>query len=217
VIKLIEEACEHIFELSEEGPVTETGLAAVFHAGDPEPVLRRMEEKELLRRATGGALELTASGRDLGRTVLRRNRLAETLLHTVLDVRGQELEATACEFEHVLSPAVEESVCTFLGHPPVCPHGKPIPPGPCCASFSVDVPPLVIRLESLSLGEKGTVTYITPRERGRLRRLAGLGLVPGATLRLSQRRPSLVVELGETTVALDETVASEIFVRRAGR
>ena len=42
---------------------------------------------------------------------------------------GQELEATACEFEHVLSPAVEESVCTFLGHPPVCPHGKPIPPG----------------------------------------------------------------------------------------
>jgi DtxR family Mn-dependent transcriptional regulator len=217
VSKLIEEAAEHIYELSEEGPVSEAGLAEVFHAGDPGPVLARMEERGLLRRPAGGHLELTAEGSELGRTILRRNRLAESLLHAVLDVKGQELEATACEFEHVLSPTVEESVCTFLGHPPVCPHGKPIPPGPCCASFSVEVPPLVVRLENLSLGERGTVTYITPSERSRLHRLAGLGLVPGATLRLQQRRPSLVVELGETVLALDEAVAGEIFVRRAGR
>lgn len=215
--KLIEEAAEHIYELSEEGPVSEAGLAEVFHAGDPEPVLARMEEKGLLRRTGGGGIELSSAGRELGRTILRRNRLAESLLHAVLDVHGQELEATACEFEHVLSPAVEESVCTFLGHPPVCPHGKPIPPGPCCASFSLEVPPLVVRLENLSLGEEGTVTYITGTEKSRLHRLAGLGLVPGATLRLQQRRPSLVVEVGETVLALDETVAGEIFVRRAGR
>ena len=58
------------------------------------------------------------------------------------------------------------------------------------------------------------VTFITPGERGRLHRLAGFGLVPGATLRLVQRRPSLVVEIGETSLALDERVAAAIFVRR---
>jgi DtxR family Mn-dependent transcriptional regulator len=214
--KLIEEAAEHIYDLSERGTVTAASLASVFAGRDPEPALRRMEDQGFLRRTPAGALELTGKGRDLGRTIVRRHRLAETLLHTVLDVTGEEMEHTACEFEHVLTPAVEESVCTFLGHPAVCPHQKPIPPGPCCASFSVDVPPLVVRLPHLRLGERGTVTYITTSERGRLHRLAGLGLVPGATLRLHQRHPSLVVELGETTVALDGRVAGEIFVRRMG-
>ena len=46
------------------------------------------------------------------------------------------------------------------------------------------------------------------------RRAEIASLVPGATLRLVQRRPSLVVEVGETTLALDEQVAAAIFVRR---
>jgi DtxR family Mn-dependent transcriptional regulator len=215
VRKLIEEAAEHLYDLSERGaPVTADALTEVFPKGDPAPALRRMEAKGLLEMRADGTLALTPEGRDLGRTILRRNRLAETLLQTVLDVKGRDMELTACEFEHVLTPTVEESVCTFLGHPPVCPHGKPIPPGTCCSSFSVDVAPVVMRLEKLPLGERGLVTYITPGERPRLHRLAGLGLVPGATLRLLQRRPSLVVEIGETTLALDERVAAAIFVRR---
>ncbi len=36
-----------------------------------------------------------------------------------------------------------DSVCTLLGHPPTCPHGKPIPPGECCGAFQRTVRPLV--------------------------------------------------------------------------
>jgi len=25
-----------------------------------------------------------------------------------------------------------DSICSFLGHPKFCPHGKPIPRGACC-------------------------------------------------------------------------------------
>ncbi|HMC30259.1 MAG TPA: iron dependent repressor, metal binding and dimerization domain protein, partial [Candidatus Angelobacter sp.] len=25
-----------------------------------------------------------------------------------------------------------DRICTFLGHPRTCPHGSPIPAGPCC-------------------------------------------------------------------------------------
>ena len=32
--------------------------------------------------------------------------------------------------EHVLSPLVNDAVCAFLGHPPTCPHGGPIPQVP---------------------------------------------------------------------------------------
>ena len=45
-------------------------------------------------------------------------------------------------------------------------------------------------------------------------RLASLGLVPGTTLHLQQTRPALVVRVGETTLALESSIASEIFVKR---
>jgi Mn-dependent DtxR family transcriptional regulator len=43
-----------------------------------------------------------------------------------------EIEQQACKFEHILSPEATDKICAFLGHPRTCPHGAPIPPGPCC-------------------------------------------------------------------------------------
>jgi len=34
--------------------------------------------------------------------------------------------------EHIIDPEVTASICSFLGHPRKCPHGKPIPSGNCC-------------------------------------------------------------------------------------
>ncbi|HEX7622509.1 MAG TPA: FeoA family protein [Anaeromyxobacteraceae bacterium] len=43
-------------------------------------------------------------------------------------------------------------------------------------------------------------------------RLAALGVIPGSEIRLRQRAPSYVIEVGETTIALDPEIAQEIFV-----
>ena len=78
-------------------------------------------------------LNLTEEGRRRAASVIRRHRLAERLFTDTLDLRDdQEIESNACTFEHILSPEVTERICTFLGHPSRCPHGSPIPPGPCC-------------------------------------------------------------------------------------
>lgn len=45
--------------------------------------------------------------------------------------------------------------------------------------------------------------------------LAVFGLVPGSEIRLLQRYPSFVVEIGETILALDADVAGDIVVARA--
>jgi len=50
--------------------------------------------------------------------VIRRHRLAERLLSEVFELEETDFETSACQFEHILSPQVLESVCTFLGHPP---------------------------------------------------------------------------------------------------
>ena len=56
--------------------------------------------------------------------------------------------------------------------------------------------------------------HIVPRQPGRLVRLASLGVVPGARVHLQQTWPAVVIRIGETTLALESEVASEIFVKR---
>ena len=78
-------------------------------------------------------VELTPRGRQRAADIIRRHRLAERLFTDSLAMDSEsEIEEQACKFEHILSPGATEKICTFLGHPKTCPHGAPIPPGPCC-------------------------------------------------------------------------------------
>ncbi|MGA7616047.1 MAG: metal-dependent transcriptional regulator [Thermoanaerobaculia bacterium] len=158
-------------------------------------------------------IELLPVGEERARGIVRRHRLAEILFTEVLEADMYEAEASACEFEHMLSERVVDRVCTFLGHPPKCPHGKPIPQGLCCRKFDRKVEPLITRLYDLPVGGSGKIVFITPRSSSRLNRLAMLGVIPGTTVRLMQRRPSIVIACGETSIAVEEEIANEIFVR----
>jgi ABC-type lipoprotein export system ATPase subunit/Mn-dependent DtxR family transcriptional regulator len=97
-------------------------------------VLPLMKEVGLLR-ADQPVLSMTERGRERAASVIRRHRLAERLFADTFQMRDDaELEANACTLEHVLSPEVTERICVFLNHPETCPHGSPIPPGPCCSA-----------------------------------------------------------------------------------
>jgi DtxR family Mn-dependent transcriptional regulator len=61
--------------------------------------------------------------------VVRRVRLAEVLLARTLHRRIEE----ECGRVDPVAAGFEDQVCAFLDHPRVCPHGRPIEPGPeCC-------------------------------------------------------------------------------------
>jgi putative ABC transport system ATP-binding protein len=78
-------------------------------------------------------IELTPRGRQRAADIIRRHRLAERLFTDCLALDSEsEIEQQACKFEHILSPEATDKICTFLAHPRTCPHGAPIPPGPCC-------------------------------------------------------------------------------------
>jgi len=78
-------------------------------------------------------VELTERGRQRAADIIRRHRLAERLFTDSLALESEtEIEQQACKFEHILSTEATDKICTFLGHPRTCPHGAPIPPGPCC-------------------------------------------------------------------------------------
>ena len=167
-------------------------------------------------RIEGDKVFFEPEGEERAKEVVRRHRLAERLLHDVLDLRWERVEEDACRMEHILSPDVTDSICTFLGHPPTCPHGRMIPPGACCKRFSREVTPLVRPLSDLRVGEKGVITFMTPRYRSRLSQLSSLGVIPGTEIRLTQKRPAVVIEVGQSTVAMDKDLTRNIFVRATG-
>jgi len=89
-------------------------------------------------------VELTPRGREKAGSIIRSHRLAERLFTDSLAMDSEtEIEQQACKFEHILSPEATDKICTFLGHPPTCPHGAPIPPGPCCGIASSSAAKLV--------------------------------------------------------------------------
>jgi DtxR family Mn-dependent transcriptional regulator len=80
----------------------------------------------------GPTLDFTPRGRMRARDLVRRRRLAEVLFSTTMKLPEPEMELAACRMEHIIDPEVTNRICSFLGHPRRCPHGRPIPAGDCC-------------------------------------------------------------------------------------
>ena len=211
-----EEILEAVFAEAEVGHADVVSVLA--RLGDHAPGSGAEDFRALsgmgLLRVEEDRVTLTDEGNARARGVVRRHRLAERLFRDLLDLSEGVAESQACEFEHILSAEATDSVCTLLGHPPTCPHGKSIPPGDCCSAAHRSVQSLVTGLPHFPIGVTGRIVFIAPRFHDRMDKLAALGVVPGSEVRLHQRAPAYVLDIGETTVAIDPEIASEIFLKR---
>ena len=187
-----DEILELLWTLREEGKASRAELLGATAEDRPEALIEELLSTGHVE-ASGEDVRLTPRGEERARGIIRRHRLAEVLLHNLFELDNLQLESSACQFEHILSEPVTESVCTFLGHPPTCPHGRPIPRGECCDRIRTEIQPLVTRLSDASLGTPVRIVFITPKSRKRLEKLSALGIVPGSRLRLLQRNPSFGV------------------------
>lgn len=214
--ELKEEILEIVWVAEEDGrTVDKNGVKDLINRQeeDTDEIIDLLEDKGMLESAQFGELRLTEEGRGLAKKVIRRHRLAERLLNDVLEMDLTSIEGPACRFEHAISAEVEEKICTLLGHPDECPHGKVIPPGKCCSESQELVSRAILPLTDVEAGETVRVAYITLSEEGRLSRLSSLGVLPGASVKVEQKFPAFVIELEETNVAIEKEVASNIFVR----
>jgi DtxR family Mn-dependent transcriptional regulator len=210
----IDELLELIWTLREKGVSDLDHLLETAQDVEARSIIRKMIKDDLFQIEENRMI-LKERGEEKAREIIRRHRLTERLLSEIFEMSEEEAEEEACKLEHILSPAVTESVCTFLGHPPTCIHGKPIPRGECCTKFKKEMKPLVIPLEELGLGEEGRIVFIAPKSHERLDRLSTLGIVPGSVIRMHQKNPSYVLQIGETTLALDRDIVKNIYVKKA--
>ena len=206
-----DELFEIIWTLREDGALTWDQILQSCQIDGCETILKDLAKNGWIV-IKGQGIELLAKGEKRARELIRRHRLSLRLFFDLFSL--SDAEAEACKFEHILSPEVTDSVCTLLGHPPNSPDGKPIPRGECCAMFTQEMKPLVAPLSDLVPGEKAKIVFITPGSHSRLDRLSAMGVVPGSIVKLHQKRPSYVIQLGETMVAVDKDITREIFVKK---
>jgi DtxR family Mn-dependent transcriptional regulator len=119
-----------VFELEEEGIVPlRARIAERLSQSGPtvSQTVARMERDGLLHVAGDRQLALSETGRTLATRVMRKHRLAECLLVSVIKLPWEEVHIEACRWEHVISESVERRLFELLGHPGRCPHGNLIP------------------------------------------------------------------------------------------
>lgn len=161
-----------------------------------------------------GMIYFRPEGRDEGRMTIRRHRLAERLMMDVLNIRGEDGDHRACQFEHLLNEGVDAKVCTMLNHPTTCPHGKPIPAGECCAEARAQGDLGVVPLTEFKSGQEGEIAYIQTEDSKKMQKLMAMGVLPGNRIVLVQAFPSHIFRVGFSEFAIDTNLAKEIFVRK---
>jgi putative ABC transport system ATP-binding protein len=124
---------EQIWVCGEEGNRADVEHIRTPGGVDPVRALARMADLRLVTVKEDHEVLLTDRGMSRARDVVRRHRLAERLFKDTFSIDDHEAHSQACKFEHIISPELDQRICSFLGHPTTCPHGNPIPPGDCCA------------------------------------------------------------------------------------
>jgi DtxR family Mn-dependent transcriptional regulator len=164
-----------------------------------------LERLELIVRDQD-KISLANKGKSIAEVIIRRHRLAEILVSSILKLKQSDMEDIACKVEHSLLPEVEESICTLLGHPEFCPDGKKIPRGRCCSGKLKAIDSSIVSLKELTAGESGKITYIKPDNH------FSFGLHPGVVVTVHRKNPAFCIKFENTELALDENVAASIYV-----
>ena len=168
-----------------------------------------LAKKEYVKIADG-FVNLTENGERLGRSLVRKHRIAEKVVADLFLADMDEMEELADQIEHVMSEEVEDNICRILGNPENCPHNNPIPKGEGDMDLGDEYS---VPLVSCHSGESGEVSHIKTEDARKLRKIMNLGLIPGSRICLIQKFPNYVFQLGNTQLAVDKELANEIFIK----
>jgi DtxR family Mn-dependent transcriptional regulator len=211
----LEEYLEAILELGEEGMVViQARLAERLGHSAPaiSEMIRRLREEGYVE-LRGRSLALTAQGRAVAESVVRKHRLAERLLTDVIGLPWEKAHLEAGRWEHVISDEVEARLIEILGHPTTCPHGNPIP-------GAGGREPRLVALSESRRGDHVRLERVTEQieiSPDSLAYLSAHGFLPGTEATVSSRAPdgTLILDLGAHTIALGPGLAQQLFVTAA--
>jgi DtxR family Mn-dependent transcriptional regulator len=111
------------------GSVTTNELSASLHTkpASVTDMLKKLKAKKLLLYEPYKVFQLSAEGKKVALTIIRRHRLWEFFLVEKLAFGWNEVHEVAEELEHVGSKKLIDKLDAYLDFPKFDPHGDPIP------------------------------------------------------------------------------------------
>jgi DtxR family transcriptional regulator, Mn-dependent transcriptional regulator len=222
-----------VFELEEEGIVPlRARIAERLSQSGPtvSQTVARMERDGLLRVEGDRQLAMTDLGRMLATRVMRKHRLAECLLVSVIGMPWEEVHIEACRWEHVISDNVERHLVELLDYPVRCPHGNIIPglaelgvPDDANNRSDVATSEADIAMSAMAIraGEHVVVRRISEQVQSDselMLRLKNIGIQPGREVTLAASDNGVRVtgadRVDDLGAELSAEVAAHVFVSR---
>jgi DtxR family Mn-dependent transcriptional regulator len=179
--------------------------------GTATSMVKALHRENWIRYEPRIGVALTPSGEEEALRVLRKHRILEMFLVSVLGLDWSEVHEEAELLEHALTDKLVNRMDDFLGNPEVDPHGDPIPTeAGAIRSRSIRC------LTEVKGGDAVRIARIVQQDREFLDYLHAQGLVPGARLEVRESNPVAdVVEVATENGArhaLGGAVASQIRV-----
>jgi DtxR family Mn-dependent transcriptional regulator len=217
-LRILEEdgVAPHMSELAEylrrmpAGEGLGTTLASV------SGMVHRMAKESLVNITKSKQIILTDPGKLLATDVVRRHRLSELLLVTLLDVPLERAEIEAHRLEHGISPELLERIEAKLGFPDTCPYGRPI--------YRADETTLRTETKgvlplNMATGSRDYIVVRIPDEvHSLLKFLVQNKILPGQKIRVNEVAPYRGVvdlERDEAKISVGIDVAARIRVKPA--
>jgi DtxR family transcriptional regulator, Mn-dependent transcriptional regulator len=208
----IEEYLTTIYELAEDG-VTVIQARLVERLGHSAPsvfeMVKRLGQKGYVQQ-DGRTIMLTADGRALAESVVRKHRLAERLLTDIIGLPWDKAHLEAGRWEHVISDEVEERLRVILDDPNTCPHGNPIP-------GTRPVTTTLIKLSDAPSGSRIRLERVTETveiDRQSMQYLSENQFITGTHAVVSTRAPdgSVSLQVGPKSVAVGADLGANLYV-----
>jgi DtxR family transcriptional regulator, Mn-dependent transcriptional regulator len=209
----VEDYLKAIYDLERSSEPAETNaIARRLHIAPASVsgMMRRLAEQGLITHERYRGARLTTAGRKAALKTLRRHRVIEAYLTSALGYSWDRVHDEAERLEHAASDELIDRMAAAIGEPETDPHGAPIPTREGTLHERSLVP-----LSSLSPGSSARVERVSDENADRLRYLAELGIVPGATVRIIAREPfegPIALRVGETARTIGTELASQILV-----
>jgi len=205
-------AIYHIEQVESDGASTNAVAKKLqTKASSVTDMLKKLSEKRLVvYKKYQGAL-LSAKGKKIAASVIRKHRLWETFLVQKLNFSWDEVHDIAEQLEHIQSEKLIDSLDAFLEFPSVDPHGDPIPDKDGNITKRKKV-----KLSSLKENEQSVLLTIKDSSGEFLRYLDKKQIAIGdaiTVLSIESYDNSMQIKIGKKIMMVTEEVAENLLVK----
>ena len=202
-----------IAEAESEGePVIAATLARWLNVSAPAVTMaiKRLKRDSLIRVRREGQLSLTPAGRDIANRVLNRHHLIERMLTEIFGMEWYKVHEEAEQLEHAVSADFERRLLEKLGTGEACPHGNRVERDTPQDRRNRGWRPL----DEVPAHADATVVSVFERDRRLLEYLHGIGIHPGAVVKMmaSNYDDTLTLRIEGKPVQLGKSAAAKVWV-----